>query len=112
MKLHMQKRDAVHVVAIEGKVDAMSGAELQTRLSELIEDDSARLVLHMGGVPYVSSAGLRVILLFTKRLHGKGGFALCHLNAEVREILEMAGFHNFISIEDTVEDALIAFQPS
>ena len=56
---------------------------------------------------YISSAGLRVILMSVKTLNTqKGQLALANLSEGVLEIIKMAGFHNLIKIYDTVEEAI------
>ena len=66
-------------------------------------------VIDLAGVDYVSSAGLRVILLAGKRLKAGGGrLALAGLRDNVREVFEMSGFLTLFPVLPTVDAALVA----
>ena len=61
----------------------------------------------LGAVDYISSAGLRVLLMTVKRLRGNGGqLVLGGLNASVRQIFELAGFLSIFTVETDVDRAV------
>jgi len=58
-------------------------------------------------VEYISSAGLRVLLMLAKKLQGTGGrLVLCAMPESVRLVFELAGFLPIFEIEDTRQAAV------
>jgi anti-anti-sigma factor len=59
---------------------------------------------------YVSSSGLRILLMALKRItQARGKFVLCNLQENIREIFEISGFTTIFEIHPTKEDALSVF---
>jgi anti-anti-sigma factor len=87
------------VLAISGRLDTNTSPELQETL--LSEMKVAKLVtLDFAALTYISSSGLRVLLIGTKTARAKGcGLILTNISAEVREILDMTGFTDILEIE-------------
>ena len=72
-----------------------------------LDGKPSRLVLDFAGVEYVSSAGLRAILVAAKRGKGVGcGLAVCGLREHIREVFDLSGFANVVAIHPTVQEAL------
>ena len=92
---------------IEGRLDADSAAEAETLIKGLLKEEKAGLVFDLGQMDYISSAGLRVILMTVKDLHNrKGKVVLSALTPYVREIFDVSNFSSIIPITDTVEAGL------
>ena len=107
MKMTEERRDDVLVVRPEGRVDTNTSDELEKGLTGRIDAGSRRLVIDMGGIDYISSAGLRVLLLAAKKLKGGDGhLVLAALNPSVKQIFELAGFVAIFAIEPEVEKAV------
>jgi anti-anti-sigma factor len=67
-----------------------------------------RLLIELSQLEYISSAGLRVLLVVAKRIQQKGGkVVLCALVPNVKEVFEISGFSSIFKIFDTVEDAAV-----
>ncbi|MBR6911273.1 MAG: STAS domain-containing protein, partial [Candidatus Methanomethylophilaceae archaeon] len=64
-----------------------------------VGDDVRMIELDMSGVPYISSAGLRVILNADELMQDRDGIRLSGVNNDVRAILEMTGFCDSLDIE-------------
>ncbi len=91
------------------RVDGTNAREFQSSLEVAIEDTDKTVVLDAETLTYISSAGLRAILLVVKSLNRQGGkFAVCSLSDPIREIFAISGFDNIIPIEATKEDAIKA----
>jgi anti-anti-sigma factor len=97
--------DGVLIVSISGKVDGMASAHLEEFLTALLDKGENRIILDLKDVYYISSGGLRVVLMVTKRLYGQGKIILVRLQSEVREVFEMTGFDTIVPI---CEDLKIA----
>ena len=95
------------VIGPVGRVDSVSSAELERVVVARIDAGGRRLVLDLSGVEYISSAGLRVLLMAAKRLKAPpGALVLCGLGPSVRTVLELAGFLPLFAIEPGREQAL------
>jgi anti-anti-sigma factor len=80
---------------------------LEKDLTELIAGGERFLVLDLGGLDYISSAGLRTILVVTKRLREKQGrLLLASPKSVVREVFEISGFSSIIPILESVDAAI------
>jgi anti-anti-sigma factor len=102
----VQVGDAL-VIAPAGRVDSVSSGEFERLVVSRIEGGARRLVLDLAGVEYISSAGLRVLLMAAKRLKEPPAvLVLCGLGPGVRSVLELAGFLPLFAVEAGREQAL------
>ena len=77
---------------VSGRLDAYWADHLAAAIEESVQAGGHRLRLDMGGVAYMSSAGIRVLLRVRKQLQALGGsFAVVNPSAAVRNVLEMVG---------------------
>ena len=111
MKVETQWQDENLVVMTEGRVDGTNATEFQDALTGAIQDGGAGVVLDFENLSYISSAGLRVILMVAKDLRRQGTrFAACSLIAPVRDVFVISGFDKIIPIHDTQEAAIGSFK--
>jgi anti-anti-sigma factor len=90
-----------------GRLDSGSAPDFETQVLEALLGGSTRVVLDLSALEYVSSAGLRVILLAGKKLRGNGGrLLLAGLRSNVREVFDMSGFLQLFPVLPTVDEAL------
>jgi anti-anti-sigma factor len=95
--------DAV-VYRISGEINAATGPNLDSALAA--NDSSSRVILDMGNVTYVSSAGLRVIVQAAKRAKAaKGGIAIFGLRPLVQEVFDLSGLGTIILIASDEAEA-------
>jgi stage II sporulation protein AA (anti-sigma F factor antagonist) len=107
MRIGEEKDGRVLVIALEGRVDSVSSGELERLVVSRIDAGEKRLVLDLSGVEYISSAGLRVLLMAAKRLkEPPGGLVLCGMGPNVRTVLDLAGFLPLFTVEARREQAL------
>ena len=110
MEMKTVTQDDVTIVELSGSLDGTSAPQVQGEVMPLIVPD-CRLVLDMSGCEYVSSAGLRVLLMIAKLLaNKKGQGALAGLSEEIMDVMEMTGFAQFFDTYDTVSDAVEALR--
>ncbi len=97
----------VPVLAFKGRLDAVSSMEVEPSVLGLIEQGKKKLVLDLNGLEYVSSAGLRVLLLAAKRLLAVGGqLRTFGLTQPVRQVLQMTGLIPQLGVVDSLEESL------
>ena len=58
-----------------------------------------KLILDFAKVEYVSSAGLRTIILLNEKMEEKDGMTIKNINDEVRDVFEMTGFDELLTLE-------------
>ena len=107
MQIGEEKQGGALVIAPVGRVDSVSSGELERVVLSRIDAGERRLVLDLAGVEYISSAGLRVLLMAAKRLkEPPAALVLCGIGPGVRTVLELAGFLPLFAVEPGREQAL------
>lgn len=110
MEVSEKRQDTVCILSLSGRLDANSSEEFQEKLVQIIEGGTNNLVLDCQNLDYISSAGLRVVLVALKKLkQTEGKVVLCSLQDYIREVFEVAKFDAFLPIVPTVEEALKIF---
>lgn len=92
---NMQDHSASFILS--GRLDTITSPELEKELQE-IPADLKELVLDFGGLEYISSAGLRVLLVAQKMMSKQGEMKLIHVNETVMEIFDVTGFSDILTI--------------
>jgi len=85
-------------IALEGRLDTMTAPELEAELKQSL-DAVQTLTLDFSKLDYISSAGLRVLLSAHKTMAPKGGMKVTNVNEIVREVFEVTGFADILTIE-------------
>lgn len=100
MEAKIIEREDEIIVTIGGRVDTVSAPELEAVVSPILETTVTTLVFDCHNMEYISSSGLRIVLIAHKRLAARGGkFILRNLTNEVRSVIDMTGFSRIITIE-------------
>ena len=107
MSVTREKNGEILLVSTAGQINSANAAELETQLLQWVEEGEHKWVLDMSGVEYISSAGLRVVLLLAKRLKQQGGrVVLCSLQPHVLEVVDISGFLSILDVADSRDAAL------
>ncbi len=107
--LHITLEQIEHrvILRVNGRLDAASAPILERKIVNLIDEGHYHLILDFSRVDYLSSAGMRVLLSTTKKLHAKkGNLVLFSLAEDVGEIIKMAGFDKILHICASEKEAL------
>jgi len=110
MELRQENAGAVAIVAISGRIDSNTSPQLERVLIDTIAAGAPRLVLDLTGTQYLSSAGLRILLLTAKQIErASGRFVLHGLCDRVRDVLDLSGFLSELKVcSDRTEAVAIA----
>ena len=109
MEIVESKHNGVVVLALSGRLDASNASLLEQQLLGLIDAGERRITLDCAGLDYISSAGLRVLLVAVKRLRADDGrMVLAALKDPIKEIFDIAGFSSIFEIFPTRDAALAA----
>jgi stage II sporulation protein AA (anti-sigma F factor antagonist) len=102
--------DGIVVVELQGKLDTGTADPTERLLLERTAG-ARQVVLDLSAVPYVSSAGLRVLLVVAKRLRAvEGRLILCGVQPYVKEVLDISGLSSIFPIFASRTEALSAAQ--
>lgn len=104
-----ETRGDVLVVSVRGRLDGVTSKSLDTHMGARIAGGSDRIVLDLGGVDYISSFGLRLVLVAAKKLNSPGRrFVVCGLTDNVRQVFSVSGFLSILTLRDTIDEAAAA----
>ena len=85
-------------IKLDGNLDTLSFPQYEQEVIPELENAQS-LVLDFANLHYLSSAGLRVILITQKKMENKGGMIIRNVNPEILNIFKMTGFDTFLNIE-------------
>ncbi len=107
MQVDQLRLDGTLVVAPAGRLDSTTSGAFESLVLGLVSAGERRLVVDFAAVEYISSAGLRVMLMLAKRLRdAKGALAICGLGDPVRQVFELAGFLPLFTVVESREAAV------
>ncbi len=92
MDIRNDQVGAVSIVAPVGRLDTHSASDLELALSDLETAGCRHFLVDLSDISYVSSAGLRVLLMLAKRIDASGSLRLAGLNPQVQQVFDIAGF--------------------
>ncbi len=98
ININKQQNGDTLEIALEGRLDTMTAPELEKELSQSMPG-AEKLVFDFSKLDYISSAGLRVLLAAHKAMLPKGGMTVTHVNDIVKEVFEVTGFSDILTIE-------------
>lgn len=90
--------DSVTISPI-GRIDSNNSSALEEKVMSFIGSGATNVVMNFSQVDYISSAGLRVMLMAAKKMKSSGGeFSICEMNNNVKSVFKMSGFDRIITI--------------
>lgn len=98
MEIELKKDGSRLEAVMHGRIDTATSAEAEAILMPAIEGVND-LVLDFEDIQYISSAGLRVLLLIYKKMNTQGEMKLVHVNEMVKEVLDITGFLDILNVE-------------
>ena len=108
LNVRVELNKGITIVRPEGRLDTTSSVEFEKQLGK-IANDAKRIALDLEELDFLSSYGIRVILITARSLkRQKGGFALFAPKPQVLDVCKMAGLDRVLQIYDGREVALTA----
>ena len=106
----LQERDGdVVILRLSGRLDSSAASSAEERLSAALVGEPPRVAIDMSDLAYISSAGLRVLLVLAKKVQQqKGKVVLGGLAANIREVFSVSGFDTIFPIEPDTAAAVAA----
>jgi anti-anti-sigma factor len=110
MQLTTNTSEGVTVLRIEGSLDTQTSSEAQEELDRIVDDGARKLLIDFAELAYISSAGLRVLLVTAKKLNTEQGeMRMCNMNDVVKEVFEVSGFSTIFKVFQTDSEAMAGF---
>jgi anti-anti-sigma factor len=108
MEIKELERNGTTITAsLEGRMDALSAPDFSRQMDAWIESGLEKLAIECSRLDYISSAGLRAILITAKKLRARSGsLRLAALQENVRTVFTISGFDKIIPIAATLADAV------
>jgi anti-anti-sigma factor len=109
MEATVEQVGSVPVIAISGRLDAASAPVFDTQFADLLKTPHARMLVDLSQTAYISSAGLRSILLLVKHTAASGGrLGLFGASPQIHEVIEISGFPSLLDVYADRDAALAA----
>ncbi len=109
MEIKIEEKSGTLMVRVDGRIDGITGPEFESRLTSESNRSAQAMVVNFEGVSYISSIGLRAVLLIARHLSQNDmKFALYGLGDLSREVFETSGFNRIVNIVQTEKEALAA----
>ncbi|PKM77073.1 MAG: anti-anti-sigma factor [Firmicutes bacterium HGW-Firmicutes-15] len=107
MNIKETKMEKATVLMIEGRLDSSTSGVLEKKFLAITEAGEKNFVVDFASMDYISSAGLRVLLMAAKKTKKVGGkVVLSALSANVKEVFDIAGFTSIFTISASKEEAI------
>ena len=100
------QREGATVVELAGSIDGSTTAAMQEQVLPLVQPGT-HLVVDMANVDFMSSAGLRMMLLLFRSVSAQGGkMVLTGVSEDIKDTMSLTGFLDFLTTADSVEAGL------
>jgi anti-anti-sigma factor len=110
MEITELKAGTVSVLKLNGRLDANTSNPAQEKFAALLEHGEKNFAVDLSSLDYISSAGLRVFMMVSKRLKNCGGkIVVCCAQDPIKELFEIAGFSDLFLMCSTVDEAMRQF---
>ena len=98
MQIDQTKEGSTLNMKVSGRLDTTTAPQLENEITGHL-DGITEFIMDFSDLEYISSAGLRVLLVTAKMMKGKGRFVIRNINETVREIFEVTGFSDILTVE-------------
>lgn len=104
-------RNHISIIKVGGYIDTTTSSELERALDSLLKQGRFFIVVDLGNVDYISSAGWGIFISEIKSIRENGGdLKLVRMVPDVYEIFELLEFHHILDVYDTVDEAVSKFE--
>ena len=104
-------RNQISIIKVGGYIDTTTSSELERSLDSLLKQGRFFLIVDLGNVDYISSAGWGIFISEIKSIRENGGdLKLVRMVPDVYEIFELLEFHHILDVYDSVDEAINKFE--
>lgn len=98
MKIECLNNESDLIIKVAGSINTQTAPDFEKEIMPLIDENIKTIHLDFMNLDYISSAGLRVILLIAKKIHGEDVIVIENVKDNIKEVFEMTGFTSFIKV--------------
>jgi len=110
MEIQTKEENDVKIVSFEGELDTTTSTKAEEYLNKLMTSGTMKIMINLEKLDFISSAGLRVLLATAQKIKGAGGgFRVCSLNPDVKEVFDISGFSTLLMVFDNEAKGLSGF---
>ena len=107
IEVSFSRRAGVLIASPAGRVDSANSLEFREALEAGIPPGERALLLDLGQLTYMSSAGLRVLLMVARKFQGPdNAIGVCSLSAMLGSVMSLSGFDKIMPVYETIADGL------
>ena len=107
IEIRRNDRDSAAVIELHGRLDITSSPELEAAANEILANGQCALVIDCAGLKYISSSGLRVLLIAARQFSAVGGrLVLCGVSGHIRKVFDISGFSSIFTIKESQDEAV------
>ena len=113
VQVKWERKDGILIAMLIGHIDSSNADRFQRIVESGIDAEDQALILDFERVFFISSAGLRISLIISRKFNESGKkFGICTLADPIRNVLAISGFDQIIPIYDSQTAAINAFESS
>lgn len=110
MDININNLETITVVEMNGDIDANTAPTVQEKVLPLAKPES-KIIMDMTKVPYMSSAGLRMLLSLYRQVSAQDGkLVLVGLSEEIQDTMSVTGFLDFFTTRETLDSGVEALK--
>jgi anti-anti-sigma factor len=101
--------DDIHKINLIGRMDIIGVGQIETQFAGMTASAKQSVIVDMSEVPYMSSIGIRALLMSGKAVSGRGGkFAILSPQQNVLDVLKVSGIDQILTICSDIDEAINA----
>jgi anti-anti-sigma factor len=111
MELITEKQGEVVVFKLKGRLDTLTAPEFEEKCLKWLEAGENSFAVDLGELDYISSAGIRSMLVIAKKLHAReGGLAFSRLSGMVEKVFNITGIYSMFPVYASLDEASAHFK--
>jgi len=104
-------RNQISIIKVGGYIDTTTSSELERALDSLLKQGRFYIIVDLGNVDYISSAGWGIFISEIKSIRENGGdLKLVRMVPDVYEIFELLEFHHILDVYDSIDESINKFE--
>lgn len=110
MDINQKPIGSIIILSLNGRLDTMNYALLEKEVNSLIKNNQKDIILDCQSLDYVSSSGLRVLMMALNQVKATGGkFSICNLQPSIIKIFKISGFDRLFDIFPGRDEAVASY---
>lgn len=100
MKINIKETNAQSIViALQGELDTLATEQFSSQLEPIMAAEGKNIEVNFSELEYISSAGMRILILLNKTAVAKGGkVIITGMSEDIRQLFQMTGIDQMIEI--------------